>query len=79
VSAEEAEIEQAETWEHAIIFVRSQVIFFMDKGKTKAKSLQYIIANWKSFDGGIIIRAIIFPDQTKEFVYITKDLRLSFS
>jgi len=78
VSAEE-EIEQAETWEHGFIYIKSNVLFLMDAGHGKGKSLQYIVATWKEEKENTIINVIIFPDQTKEFTYVVKYLHISTS
>ena len=79
MSAEEAEIEQAETWKHASIFLLSNVLFLFDKPHGRAKSFQYIIVQWEEKDSGIMIYATIFPDQNKPFVYFVKQLKIAFS
>ena len=77
MSAEEAEIEQAETWEHGFIYIKSCVLFLMDADHGKGKSLQYIVATWEEKKENTIIRVIIFPDQMKEFTYVVKYLHVS--
>jgi hypothetical protein len=72
------ELEQVEKWYQATLYIKSQILFFLDKDKKRAKILQYIVCEWEEVEEGMRLYVVVFPDQEKYFTYIVENFAISF-